>query len=322
MVWKWFWPGLFFIANFSAMPSIPALRPEFINQARELKDRLKAPGAPAVHVFWLLGKLIVEEETRSLIPARYLIEALREEPGLEHLRDAHAFYLAYPEWTGTLPELSWSHYRLLLKVRPDERRAFYWREALQNQWSVRELARQIHSWFCERSPVRLEEDHPAAIIKEPYVLEFLSLGQPGGFAEKDLEDALIRRLQDFLLELGKGFAFIARQKRLTTVTGKRFYIDLVFYHYILKCFVLVDLKIGELSHRDIGQMDMYVRFFEDKWRRPGDHPTLGLILCSEKDHTLVKYSMLRESRHLFASTYRLHLPSESDLDALLHPNPP
>lgn len=299
------------------MPSNNALRPEFIQQTRRLKNLLEAPGAAAVQHHWRLGKLIAEEEATAFVPAAKLIEGLSPEFDRALLREAHAFYLAFPDWSDVLPELSWSHYRLLLKVRPAEKRTFYWKEALQNQWSVRELARQIHSWFCERSQPHLtEENHPAAIIKEPYILEFLTLKKNGEFLEKDLENALIQRLQDFLLELGKGFAFIARQKRLTTATGKRFYIDLVFYHYLLKCFVLVDLKIGELSHRDIGQMDMYVRFFEEKWRRPDDNPTVGLILCSEKDHTLVKYSMLKESRNLFASTYQLHLPTEEDFSEI------
>ncbi|MBK6904006.1 MAG: DUF1016 family protein [Saprospirales bacterium] len=220
-----------------------------------------------------------------------------------------------------MPELSWSHYRLLIRVRQPDKRMYYWTEALKEQWSVRELARQIHSWYCERAAALTawEGGHPGAIIKEPYVLEFLPFKTSGGHLEKDLESALLERLQEFLLELGKGFAFVARQKRLSTVSGKRFYIDLVFYHYLLKCFVLVDLKTGELTHRDIGQMDMYVRFFEEKWRGPTDNPTLGLILCTEKDHTVVKYSMLKESRNLFASTYQFHLPTESELSALIHP---
>lgn len=297
-----------------------SLRPSFLREFRDAERGLRAPGTVSVEVFWRLGRLIAEEEASALVPAARLTEALSTEFKTLPLREFHSFYLAFPEWSEAMPELSWSHYRLLMRIRNGQKRVFYWKEALKDQWSVRELARQIHSWYCERAAaLRVwEGGHPGAIIKEPYVLEFLPAQKKGPGLEKDLESALLERLQDFLLELGKGFAFVARQKRLSTVSGKRFYIDLVFYHYLLKCFVLVDLKTGELTHRDIGQMDMYVRFFEEKWRGPTDNPTLGLILCAEKDHTVVKYSMLRESRNLFASTYQFHLPTEEELSALIH----
>lgn len=162
-----------------------------------------------------------------------------------------------------------------------------------------------------------EQPSPEKRIKDPFVLEFLDLEPDRTFLEQELEVALLDKLQQFLMELGKGFAFVARQKRINTATGKNFFIDLVFYHFILKCFILIDLKAGELNHGDIGQMDMYVRLYEDKWRQPDDNPTLGLILCSEKDQTIVKYSLLQESAQLFASRYQLHLPTEAELTNLI-----
>lgn len=154
---------------------------------------------------------------------------------------------------------------------------------------------------------------PHDIIKDPYVLDFLGLKDNIDFRESELEQAIIDKLQEFLMELGKGFAFVSRQYRLTTETGKHFYADLVFYNYILKCFLIIDLKTEPLTHQDIGQIDMYVRYFEDKIRQENDNPTIGLILCTEKDSTVVKYSLLSESKQIFASKYKLYLPSEEEL---------
>jgi len=226
------------------------------------------------------------------------------------------------------PELSWTHYRLLIRVENEAARQWYATEAAEQNWSSRALARQIHSLYYERllsskdkQPV-IEEmrektaplaPSPRDFIRDPVVLEFLDIpaGTPG-LRESRLEQAIIDKLRQFLLELGSGFAFVARQQRVRTET-KDFFIDLVFYHYILKCFVLIDLKMGELSHADIGQMDMYVRLYEDSYKGKDDNPTVGLILCTEKDQTVVKYSILHESRQLFASRYQLHLPSEEEL---------
>jgi len=203
------------------------------------------------------------------------------------------------------------------------------KEAAEQNWPVRALQRQINSLYYERmlmsrdkAPVMEEMREktsplvhtPEDFIKDPYVLEFLGLKDNPNFRESDLEHAIIGKLQAFMLELGKGFAFVARQQRISTET-KDFFVDLVFYNYILKCFVLIDLKTGELTHQDIGQMDMYVRLYEDKYKSPDDNPTIGIILCTEKDHTVVKYSVLNESRQLFASKYRLYLPTEEELSA-------
>jgi predicted nuclease of restriction endonuclease-like (RecB) superfamily len=214
-----------------------------------------------------------------------------------------------------------------MRVENSDAREWYMEEATEQNWSTRALQRQINSLYYDRlrmsndkTPVHREGHEktaalapsPRDFIKDPYVLEFLDIPDAHSFREADLEQAIIDKLQAFLLEFGKGFAFVARQKRISTET-KDFYIDLVFYNYILKCFVLVDLKTQELTHQDIGQMDMYVRLYEDKVKVPEDNPTVGIILCTEKDQTVVKYSVLEESQHLFAAKYQMILPTEEEL---------
>ncbi|MFN8491445.1 MAG: PDDEXK nuclease domain-containing protein [Caldilineaceae bacterium] len=224
-------------------------------------------------------------------------------------------------------ELTWTHYRLLMRVQNLKARAYYLKEAAEQQWSSRALERQINSFYYERLLASREKepvidemrqqtaplaDRPEDFIKDPYVLEFLNLADRASFHERELEQAIIDKLQAFMLELGKGFAFVTRQQQIRTET-KNFFIDLVFYNFILKCFVLLDLKTGELTHQDIGQMDMYVRLYEDKFKRPDDNPTIGIILCTEKDETVVKYSVLEENQQLFAAQYQLYLPTEQEL---------
>ena len=224
-------------------------------------------------------------------------------------------------------ELTWTHYKMLLRVENENARFYYMQEAMEQNWSVRALERQINSLYYERllksrnkAPVIKEMKEktaalapaPRDFIKDPYVLEFLGMPNVPQFRESDLEQAIIDKLREFILELGKGFAFVARQQRISTETSE-FYIDLVFYNYLLKCFVLIDLKTGKLKHQDIGQMDMYVRLYEDTVKGADDNPTIGIILCTEKDHTVVKYSVLNESRRLFASKYKLYLPTEEEL---------
>ena len=223
------------------------------------------------------------------------------------------------------PNLSWSHYRALMRVEKSEARDFYETEAVECNWSKRQLERQIHSLFYKRllmskdkqgmlEEVRTEKDilRPVDVLKDPYILEFLNLPDVPKLRESDLESAIISNLHQFLLELGKGFSFVARQKRIR-FEDEDFYIDLVFYNYILKCFLLIDLKIGKLTHQDIGQMDGYVRMFEEMDKLEGDNPTIGLILCSEKNDAIAKYSVLNESKQLFASKYMLYLPTEEEL---------
>ncbi len=272
-----------------------------------------------LRAYWLVGRLLalearVSREDAAAV-ARRLARQLRQEPGgsfpPRKLRQMCELYRAFPKESALRPELSWQHYRLLLAVENPEARSFYHEEAAVNHWSARELARQVESRYYER------QHAPGGPVKEHFVLEFLEMEEAEKLKENALEEALLDKLQHFLMELGKGFAFVGRQKRVVTASGRQFYIDLVFYHFLLKCFVLVDLKTGELTHRDIGQMDMYVRLYEDKWRGAGDNPTLGIILCSRKDQTIVQYSVLKESRQLFASTYQLYLPTEEELSERL-----
>ena len=224
-------------------------------------------------------------------------------------------------------ELSWSHYRLLIRINDNTRREFYGRECVESNWSVRQLERQINSFFYERllatqkcgqesvrSEVRKLEPNtiPDYVLKDPYILEFLDLKENRDYHESEIEQALIDKLQDFLLELGKGFSFVARQRRIT-LEGDHYYIDLVMYNYILKCFVIIDLKAGKLTYQDIGQLDFYVRYFDDQIKMAEDNPTIGIILCAEKNNAMAKYSVLSDKDNLFASKYMLYLPTEEEL---------
>jgi predicted nuclease of restriction endonuclease-like (RecB) superfamily len=225
------------------------------------------------------------------------------------------------------PELTWSHYRALMRVTDSKAREFYEQEAIESGWSRDQLERQIHSAYYQRilanhgepglvaaTRERLPGEPVSAreVLRSPVVLEFLDLPDTSTLHESHLEQAIIDNLQAFLLELGKGFAFVARQKHLR-FEDEDYYVDLVLYNFVLKCFVLIDLKIGKLSHADVGQMDGYVRLFEDRFKIPGDNPTVGLILCSEKNEAVAKYSVLSESKQLFASKYLAYFPSEEEL---------
>ena len=226
---------------------------------------------------------------------------------------------------GFSPNLSWTHYRVLSQIEQRSERQFYEIEAEKAGWSVSLLERQIHSFLFARllksrdkaGVIALAEQgqtvsDPIDVIKQPYVLDFLNLPDQPRLHESDLESAIIENLQPFLLELGKGFAFVGRQHRVAT-ESQHFFIDLVFYNFLLKCFVLIDLKLGRLEHQDVGQMDMYLRMFDELRRGEGDNPTVGLILCAEKDEVVARYSILHESQHMFASKYMLYLPSEEEL---------
>jgi predicted nuclease of restriction endonuclease-like (RecB) superfamily len=230
---------------------------------------------------------------------------------------------------GTLnPNLSWTHYRILLKVDNAAPRAFYEIEALKNNWSSRELERQINSLLYERLALSKDKrglmklatkghevQKAADVFKDPVVMEFLGLPESPKLVESSLEQALIDNLQAFLLELGKGFAFVSRQERLT-LDGDHFYIDLVFYHTILKCYVLIDLKTGKLTHQDLGQLQLYVNYYDIERRSEGDNPTLGLILCADKNDAVVRYTLgPDQARKIFAGRYKLHLPTEAELRA-------
>lgn len=291
-----------------------------------------------VEGYWNVGRRIVEEEQKGKYRAQYgtkLLENLSRKltndfgKGFDptNLWNMRKFYLTFPILDAVRQELRWTHYRFLLRVENENARNFYLAECAQAHWSTRQLERQINSFYYERLlasknrlPVKREADEranqlkaaPEEQIKDPYVLEFLGLREMPHLRESQLEQALIDHLQKFLLELGRGFSFVARQMRISAET-QHFYIDLVFYNYLLKCFVIIDLKTSKLTHQDIGQMDMYVRIFEDKIKQTGDNPTIGIILCTKKDETIVKYSVLKGSKKLFASQYKLYLPSEKEL---------
>jgi predicted nuclease of restriction endonuclease-like (RecB) superfamily len=290
-----------------------------------------------VEAYWDIGRQITEAQNndrRAEYGAqllKYLAANLTADFGKgfdeSSLRRMRQFYRAFPIRATLWHELSWSHYRLLIRIEDDARREFYGRECVDSGWSVRQLERQINSFFYERllatrkggrDEVKNEiqslepKTEPDYILKDPYILEFLDLKENKKYLESELEQALIDKLQDFLLELGKGFSFVARQKRVT-IDGDHYYIDLVFYNYFLKCFIVIDLKAGKLTYQDIGQIDFYVRYFEEKMRQPEDNPTIGIILCADKNESMVKYSMLADSEQLFASKYKLYLPTEDEL---------
>ncbi len=295
-----------------------------------------AVNSAMVLTYWNIGKLIVEDEQQGEARAEYGKAVLKELAGRltdqfgkgynhTNLKYMRLFYQAFPKSHALSDQLSWTHYRHLLKVENERARLWYQSEAVKENWSTRALERQINSHFYERllssrnkEPVigeakgKTSELTPQDLLKDPYVLEFLQLNNRPEFTENELESALIDQLQSFLLELGSGFSFVARQKHFD-IDGEHFYIDLVFYNFRLKCFVLIDLKRGKLTHQDVGQMDMYVRIFEEKMRGGDDNPTIGLLLCSDKSEAVAKYSVLAEGKQLFASKYNLLLPSEEEL---------
>lgn len=285
-----------------------------------------------LNTYWQIGKLIIEDEQKGNTRAAYgkaILKTLSHQLTLEfgkgfdetNLRNIRQFYLAFPIRDALRHELSWTHYRIISRQESPVKRIYYQNEAIQGNWNSRTLDRNIQSLYFERNvkskkqPL-VESFSVNDLIKDPYILEFAGLSGQNLPLEKDLENAVITHLQQFLMELGKGFAFVARQQRIATDSSD-FFIDLVFYNYYLKCFVLIDLKKGKLTHQDIGQMDMYRRMYDDLKRTDGDNPTIGLLLCSEKDETIVKYSMLAENKQLFASKYLLYLPEEAELKRLL-----
>ncbi len=312
---------------------------ELLNQGR--KQVFQAVNAAMVQTYWEIGRLIVEDEQQGQARAEYgkgvlktLSSALTNEFGkgfdVRNLSNMRSFYQAYPIWNAVRTELSWTHYRTLLKVENEQARQWYINEAIQQAWSARALERQIGVLYYERllatqakqqdiQPVLAEGQQKTTdlaltakdYLRDPYIFDFLGLPN-APLQESELEQALIDNLQQFLLELGKGFAFVERQQRISTDDGD-YYIDLVFYNFHLKCFLLIDLKMHKLTHQDVGQMDMYVRMYEEKKRRSDDNPTIGLILCTENNHTVAKYSVLNDSQQLFASKYMLELPSEEEL---------
>ena len=307
-------------------------------QARQ--KAYSAVNTAMVEAYWQMGKRIVEQEQHGEQKAAYgeallknLSIALTQEFGkgfsYANLRNFRQFYITYPNSENCYAlrsKLSWTHHRLIMRVENNNARDYYLNEAAEQNWSSRVLERNINTFYFQRllssqnkqeailHSQTLEKTQPIDFIKDPYIFEFLNIAQPIQANEKEIETALIQNLQSFLLELGKGFSFVGRQFRISTETT-HFFIDLVFYNYILKCFVIIDLKTTKLSHQDIGQLDMYVRMFDDLKRQEGDNPTIGILLCSETDNTIAKYSVLNENQHLFATKYMPYLPTEAELIA-------
>ena len=296
----------------------------------------RAINVAMVAAYWEVGRVIVEEEQRGLPRAEYGAGLL---PEISHrltaefgkgfdrfnLGNMRAFYLAYPIRDALRLELSWTHYRLLLRVEKHDARSFYEQEAINARWSTRELERQIHSLLFERLALSREREgvlalaqkgheiqQPSDLIKDPYVLEFVGLPQSERHLESDLEQALVDKLREFLLELGKGFAFMARQQRIT-LDGQHYWIDLVFYNRLTRSFVLIDLKVGALTHQDLGQMQMYVNFYQREITASDENPPIGIVLCADKNDAVVRYTLSEDNQQIFASRYKLYLPTEKEL---------
>ncbi len=323
------------------MNTIPSQNNSLFASIREIlasarQTAYKAVNFAMVTAYWNIGRLIVEDEQQGNARAEYgsavleeLSIKLTEEFGkgftTANLRNMRQFYLCFQNCYTLRSELTWSHYRLLIRVQDEQARLWYMNEAAEQAWSSRQLDRQISVLYYERllnsadkNSVRTEAIEkiatltPQCFIHDPYVLDFLNLKDYPALHESTIEHGLIDNLQAFLLELGKGFCFVARQK-LMRYEDEDFYVDLVFYHSILKCHVLIDLKLGKLTHQDVGQMDSYIRMFDDLYKHSDDNPTLGLILCSEKNEAVVKYSVLAEHKQVFVSKYMLELPSVQTL---------
>lgn len=294
-----------------------------------------AVNAAMVTAYWNIGKSIYEvcgESDRATYGKQvinYISERLTAEFGrgysVQGLRNMRQFYMAFPNRSTLRSELSWSHYRLPMRVKDENARTFYMEESVKAGWSVRQLQRQINTMFYHRILTSKDKKSVAEeiqttvpkpeyekIIKDPYVLEFLDLPQNEHFYESELEQALIDHLQKFLLEFGRGFSFVARQKHFN-FDGRHFYIDLVFYNYILKCFVLIDLKTEDLTHQDIGQMQMYVNYYTRELMNEGDNPPIGILLCADKSDTLVRYTLPEGNTQIYAAKYMPYMPTEDEL---------
>lgn len=312
---------------------------QILAQARQ--KAYSAINSAMVEAYWNIGKRIVEEEQNGADRAEYgkqIIQTISEEltkdfgkgfskRTIYEMRQFYNYFPNYQIMRTVFAQLSWSHFQRVLKVSNEKARMYYLKEAAENMWSVRTLDRNISTLYYDRLLASSDKEvvqnemlektgktqlNPFDFIKNPTVLKFLNLPTNKSYTEAELEKALIDNLQAFILELGKGFAFVARQENIRTETSD-FYIDLVFYNYILKCFVIVELKTNKLTHQDIGQLDMYVRMYDDLKRQADDNPTIGLLLCTETDGVVAKYSVLNENKQLFASKYMKFLPTEEEL---------
>ena len=293
-----------------------------------------AVNSAMVFAYWEIGEQIYKacgeneraEYGKNLL--NYLSDKLTAEFGkgysVQGLRNMRQFYCTYPIRSTLCSELSWSHYRVLMRISDKTARDFYTEECAKSMWSVRQLERQIHTMYYQRLLASRDKESVAAeiqttepkpeyekAIKDPYVMEFLQIKPDTHVYESEIEQALLNHLQEFLLELGRGFSFVARQKRFT-LDGQDFFIDLVFYNYILKCFVLFDLKTGTLTHQDLGQMQMYVNYYTRELMNEGDNPPIGIVLCADKSDSVVKYTLPEDNNQIFASKYFTYLPTEEE----------
>ena len=319
-----------------------AVDQELFESVRSVLDSARGKAYAAVNfamveAYWNIGRLIVEKQggAERFAYGDGLIAGMTKQLTAEYgkgfdksnLSRMRQFYLAFPIVDALRQQLSWTHYRLILKVEKPKAREYYLNECVLGNWSTRQLERQINSLCYERvlaskngdlvKNEMLEKEPGKTVfdtIKDPYVLEFLGLKQETDYLESEIEQALIDHLQKFLLELGRGFTFEARQKRVS-FDGEHFYIDLVFYNYILKCFVLIDLKANKLTHQDIGQMQMYVNYYTREKMNEGDNPPIGIILCTDKNDKVVRYTFPEGGNsQIFTSKYKLYLPTEEELE--------
>jgi predicted nuclease of restriction endonuclease-like (RecB) superfamily len=297
---------------------------------------IRSVDSERVLMYWQIGKVIFEEEQQGKDRAdygKYLIKSISEafQPTLgtgfsvRQLEMNRQFYRTFPNTNALRSQFSWTHYRTLIRIESEDKREFYIAEADKNNWTARQLERQINSQLFERLllsndvkavlEVAREErqaTEPTEIIKDPMVLEFLGLKREAAYYEKDLESAIITHLQDFILELGNGFAFVARQKRIH-LDGDEFFIDLVFYNRLLQCFVVIEIKTAKLTHQDIGQLQMYVNYYDRYEKQEYENPTIGILLCADKNDAVVKITLPENSKNIIASKYQLYLPTEQQL---------
>ena len=324
----------------TASPDRP-ISSQFVSDIRQIitaaqTNAVRSVDFCRVQMYWHLGQRILEEEQQGKSRAdygSYLIRNLANqlEPefgsgfGVRPLELARQFYREYPIANALRSQLNWTQYRLLIRISDPDKREYYELEAVNNAWTGRELQRQIDSLLYERLLLSNEKEQvlavarkeripesPLEIIKQPTVLEFLGLKREAAYYEKDIEQAIITHIADFMLEMGKGFSFVARQKRIL-LEDDEFFADLVFYNRLLKCFVVVELKTGELTHQNLGQLQMYVNYYDRNEKLPEENPTIGILLCTRKNDTLVRTTLPQDNTTILASEYKLYLPTEEQL---------
>ena len=307
---------------------------EIIASARQ--NAVRSVDFSRVQMYWNIGKRILETEQEGKERVEYgsyllknLAKRLEPEYGsgfsVRQLEMCRQFYRTYPIANTVCSQLNWSQYKLLISIQDEQKREYYQLEALNNAWTKRELERQINSQLYERLLLSNDKEtilsaarkqripqQPQEIIKDPMILEFLGLERKASYYEKDLEQALITHLQKFLLELGNGFTFVARQKRIL-IEDDEFFADLVFYNRLLRCFVVIELKTEKLTHQDLGQLQMYVNYYDRMEKVPDENPTIGILLCTAKNDTVVKMSLPKDNSSILASQYQLYLPTQDQL---------